>query len=282
MLISATLTTAQNWRPALLLSLFVMVVATTSCATGHRSAHAIAAEHGFRKTLANGTRWQHVVFEKEVAAAENASLRVYIEGDGKPWLDGRYPAPDPTPDYALAMALMALDPGPAIYLGRPCYFGMTDSPACEPRLWTSARYSEEVVASMAGVIRRYQNELQISHLVLIGYSGGGALATLLTAELGGDIVLVTIAGNLDTDAWTSSRGYLPLSESLNPVDSVAALAETQQLHLIGGRDEVVPPAVTRSFTRHLGDKSTREYPEFDHRCCWVDAWPAILGTIPDT
>ena len=281
MLISARLTSATNLRPALLLSLLVMVFATTSCVTGQTGANAIAAEHGFRKTLADGTRWQHVVFEKEVAAAEHASLHVYIEGDGKPWLDGRYPAPDPTPDYALAMALMALDPGPAIYLGRPCYFGMANSSACEPRLWTSARYSEEVVASMAGVVRRYQHELRIANLVLIGYSGGGALAALLAAELGGGIVLVTVAGNLDTEAWTNSRGYLPLSESLNPVDSVATLAETRQLHLIGGRDEVVPPVVTRSFTSHLGDQSTREYPEFDHRCCWVDAWPAILGTIPD-
>jgi pimeloyl-ACP methyl ester carboxylesterase len=44
---------------------------------------------------------------------------------------------------------------------------------------------------------------------LIGYSGGGALATLI-AERRGDVAwLITIAANLDLAAWIRSRGIAP-------------------------------------------------------------------------
>ena len=77
-------------------------------------------------------------------------LHVYLDGDGTPML-GSYPAADPTPRDPLVLDLMALDSTPSIYVGRPCYHGLSGAP-CSPSLWTSGRYSEPVVASMAAGI----------------------------------------------------------------------------------------------------------------------------------
>jgi pimeloyl-ACP methyl ester carboxylesterase len=177
---------------------------------------------------------------------------------------------------------MTTDPAPAVYIGRPCYFGLATSANCEPAQWTSERYSAAAVASMREVIEGYLQRLAPSEVVLIGYSGGGALAALLAAELGPRVALVTVAGNLDTTLWTTLRGFLPLTGSLNPKDRAERLGANPQVHLVGGQDAIVPLAVTRSFTGQLGlePEPLREYPAFDHRCCWLQIWPDVLAEAP--
>ncbi len=227
----------------------------------------------------SGKAFRHLLIERSAVTAATTDsanggswLHVYIEGDGIPWIDHRYVSADPTPSKPLALALMAADDSAAIYLGRPCYFDTRD-PHCQPLHWTGGRYGEAVIGSMAAVLLDYCDR----RLVLIGYSGGGVIAALLARRLPCAAALVTVAANLDIDAWTQLHGYLPLAASLNPaqLDSGAALA---QLHFSGGKDSNVPAATARRFFEKNRLRPSI-YPHFDHQCCWVQQWPGILAEI---
>ena len=200
-------------------------------------------------------------------------LHVYLDGDGTPELAG-YPAVDPTPREPLVLDLMALDGGPAIYLGRPCYHGLADRASCVPALWTSARYSDTVVASMAAVARRVIAARDVERVVWIGYSGGGVLAALLARRMPETVGLVTIAANLDIDAWSDARGAPRLVDSLNPASQPALPPGVRQRHYAGGRDELVRPAITRQGVGPGAELVV--VADYDHRCCWVTLWPDVL------
>ena len=240
----------------------------------------VAAESNFNRKLVSGELFEHVVYESHLDNIEKGTLKVYIEGDGLPWYRGRSPSGDPTPGEPLALRLMAQDLTAAIYIGRPCYFGLNHSSNCTSTIWTFARYSEEVIASMNRVVKQYQEILGITKVVLIGYSGGGVIATLMAKDINLPTFLLTISANLDIDAWTTSRGFLPLDESLNPVDFIEQLQDIRQLHLIAVEDKTVPPFVTRLYTDKLPRLSSRQYPNFDHKCCWVSLWRQILRESP--
>lgn len=233
-----------------------------------------AARQGMARRVVAGEPFRHVVYERRGATPAADTLHVYIEGDGRPWLYGALVATDPTPRNAYALTLMAADPRPSLYLGRPCYFGLHDEGACDGRLWTSARYAPEVVDSMAAALGRLLAERGHPEVVLVGYSGGGALAVLLADRVAGVRGVVTVAANLDTDGWTARHGYLPLEGSLNPMAS-ARLEGIPHVHLGGAEDTVVPGDMIRAFARRHGGRY-RILDGFDHRCCWRDNWPGLL------
>jgi hypothetical protein len=250
------------------------------CSTPQHGAHQLALEAGFVRDVHTGTHFEHLVYSSHLATHAAEELHVYIEGDGTPWTNGRYPSADPTPRRPLALELMRDDPAPAIYLGRPCYFGLSSSGQCSPEYWTFKRYAPEIVKSMASVIQYYQEKYQARGIVLIGYSGGGTLAMLLSRELQGNVFVLTVAANLDTDLWSEQRGFLPLKGSLNPMDYRADTAQIPQLHLAGLQDEVVPVEVTQSYAATLEPDYFRYYPTFDHSCCWLELWPEIIAEGP--
>ncbi|WP_414683398.1 lipase family protein, partial [Methylophaga sp. UBA5088] len=143
-------------------------------------------------------------------------LTIYIEGDGLAWLNRRKISSDPTPVDPLVLKLAVHDKQ-AVYLARPCQYVKSDR--CDKKLWTSARFSTEVVESMNQAVTELKNQFQASSLRLIGYSGGGAIATLLAAERNDVDQLVTVTGNLDTTAWTEMQHISALTDSLNPADA---------------------------------------------------------------
>ncbi|MES1943959.1 hypothetical protein PC39_07589 [Salinisphaera sp. PC39] len=243
------------------------------CASLPERVDAFAEAQGLERRVVAGDGFRHVVYARE-ADDTPRSLHVYIEGDGRPWLHGVLASADPTPRTPYALALMGRDPRPAIYLGRPCYFGLADEPGCEPRLWTDARYGPEVVASMAAALDGLLAERGWPAVMLVGYSGGGTLAVLLADRVPGVRRVVTVAGNLDTDAWTAAHGYRPLAGSLNPM-TAARLAGVEHLHFAGAADANVSPGIARAFAeRHGGRVQVVE--GFDHRCCWRERWPGLL------
>lgn len=206
-------------------------------------------------------------------------VHVYLEGDGQPWIDGRWPAKNPSSRTMTALRLMALDPHPSIYLNRPCYGYLTMPPHCTEELWTNARYGPEVVAAMAFALGELANRHPNKHWVLIGHSGGGTLAMLLAGRLQNVVAVVTLAANLDHRAWTEALGYLPLDRSLNPVDQSALPARLIRWHFAGGKDTQVPAQiVARAAEWDKGSTFFLE-PEFDHSCCWQTIWPEILRNL---
>lgn len=223
--------------------------------------------------------FRHRIYARPAAPERrNEPAIVFIEGDGLPWIDGGARiADDPTPRHALALDLLLKTRAPAWYLTRPCYNGLMDA-RCTPSIWTGARYSKEVVASMTAALRSYARSQNVARILLIGYSGGGALAVLMAPHLDNLAGVVTIAANLDVTAWTATHGYLPLNDSLNPADE-PPYSKAPAIHLIGERDTTVPAStLTRYFETHPGEEAWR-YENFDHRCCWVERWPELFERV---
>jgi hypothetical protein len=206
-------------------------------------------------------------------------LHIYLEGDGSPWRHRTIIMPDPTPRSPLMLKLMAIDPHLSAYLGRPCYNGTSNDPGCDHSLWTSGRYSKAVVQSMAAAIRSLAKRLQVSELWLLGHSGGGTLAMLLAAEVQAVTKVVTIAGNLDTDAWTDFHNYTKLYSSANPAKLPALRETVTQWHLLGGRDRVIPTALVRDAIARQKTAQTFMLPGYSHGCCWSQVWPTVLEAL---
>lgn len=221
-----------------------------------------------------GDPFTHTVFQR--LPGTDGSLHIYIEGDGQPFVTSAEAAQDPTPQRTPMRDLLQRDPAGGLYLGRPCYFGTAASPECHYRYWTSARYSEEVVASMARVARRSAANRP---LILIGHSGGGTLAVLLAERLPNVVAVVTLAGNLDVAGWAAHHGYTPLDESLDPACRPPLPAHILQLHAVGGRDTVVPEFLTLGRQNELPPGSICRLPQFDHSCCWKRRWAAVIKAI---
>lgn len=257
----------------------LLSLALSGCTTPAQRYDDYAASLGFNSELVETARFRHRIYSN-VRDGRN-TLHVYLDGDGTPWVRGRWIASDPTARNPLILDLMRLDKSPAIMLGRPCYHGVGRSSVCHPRFWTSHRYSEEVVDSMAKALKAWLKDNDVQRIVLVGYSGGGVLAMLLAPRIERHVaLLVTIAANLDIDAWNAYHGYPPFEGSLNPADDLESLPDIEQLHLAGGEDEIVPAFIVSEFAARGRRSRTIEYQEFDHGCCWVDIWPEVLSRMP--
>jgi pimeloyl-ACP methyl ester carboxylesterase len=213
----------------------------------------------------------------ETSSAAAPRLHIYFEGDGTPFLRRDLIAADPTPRTPLTLGLMEADSQRAVLLGRPCYHGLMEG--CDPSLWTVGRYSEAVVASMAAATQRLIDRGGFERVIIIGYSGGGVLALLVADRLRQVDAVVTVAANLDLSAWTRLHGYSPLAGSIDPARTPALRPDLRQLHLTGEADDNVPPSLQRALVERVPGAEFRSVPGFDHRCCWVAAWPAQLEAI---
>lgn len=213
------------------------------------------------------------------------TLRVYIEGDGLAWLDRHTVSRDPTPRTPLALELAALDPAPLIlYLARPCQYVVGEQRRnCFPQVWTSARFSEPVVRDLNAVLDEVKARTGAERLELVGYSGGGGLAVLLAARRRDVAGILTLAGNLDHRAWTSLQGISPLVDSLNPADEAIRIAQIPQLHVAGGEDTVIPPAIARGFVAREPSDTARclVMPGVGHVSGWSGEFPKLLDLFSE-
>jgi pimeloyl-ACP methyl ester carboxylesterase len=250
----------------------MMLAVLQGCATPAQRADRFAAEQGYRRVLLQGSGFTHVAYLKGTPGLSRP-LHVYLEGDGSPWRGGRA-AKYPTSRDPLMLKLMALDSSDSVYLGRPCYHGLNTSENCEPKWWTSHRYSEPVRDSMAAALLNLYSEEQ--PLVLLGHSGGGALAMLMAERLPNVRAVVTLAANLDIHAWTRRHDYPLLHGSLNPADRPPLPGNIHQLHLAGGRDDNVPAEFIQRVAAQQLNAEYRLLERYDHTCCWHEIWPEVL------
>jgi hypothetical protein len=117
----------------------------------------------------------------------------------------------------------------------------------------------------------------------LGQGGGATIAALLAAQRSDVLTLRSVAGILDTDAFSDVHGQPHARQSLNPADFAEKLRSVPQVHFIGGQDEIVPPAVLNSYLQKLGDLSCVDYmliQEASHDSSWVDKWSELLKTKP--
>lgn len=211
------------------------------------------------------------------------TLVVYIEGDGLAWYSATQVSSNPTPSDAVALRMALAHPGPeaVAYLARPCQF-VSDAP-CDARYWTDARFSEEVIASTSDALDHLLRQSASNRLVLVGYSGGGAVAALVAARRTDVAALITVAGNLDVQGWVQHHRLTPLRRSLDPVSALHALAHVPQLHWVGGKDRTVPATLTLDLARRLQGSvpmDVRVLADLDHGCCWAQEWPTLWQRWP--
>lgn len=236
-------------------------------------------------TRAAGWRWETIpagAFDLAVAVAPRLSsnvLTVYLEGDGFAYVRANQPALDPTPTDPVALRLALADPtGGAAWISRPCQYAQARG--CNASYWTSARYAPEIVDSVMIAIDTLKRRSGSSRLVLVGYSGGGAVAMLIAARRSDVAQVITVAANLDVGYWTERDGLAPLTGSLDPVQYAPQLGSLPQLHLTGAADRTVGTDVVRAFVSHLPRNNAAqvvELPDFNHTCCWARDWPALYS-----
>ncbi|HTV80425.1 MAG TPA: alpha/beta fold hydrolase [Steroidobacteraceae bacterium] len=243
-----------------------------------RRADDMAAEGALTPLILQGAGFVHFAYQR--IRSDDDGLTLFIEGDGSPWTGGgRTVAADPTPHAPIALALAAATPGSVLYLGRPCYFGARTDRACEPRWWTSDRYSEAIVASLAAAANRFIAQHPVRRVILVGYSGGGTLAVLMAGRVPQVTAVVAVAANLDPQEWARRHHYLPLTGSLDPALQPPLPVALPQWYLVGDRDVNVPYAASSRYLDRLPREDIWHFAKFDHRCCWVEAWPETYGRI---
>lgn len=226
-----------------------------------------------------GAGFVHAVFEPATRGDPDGDTAafVFFEGDGRPWTaQGMQPSADPDPRHAVALELATAQQ--ATLLGRPCYHGHAGDPDCHAALWTSGRYSDPVVESMAAALRQVIATRTSRPLVLVGYSGGGALALLVADRVPEVRAVVTLAANLDLEAWTRYHGYQPLADSLDPL-AARTLRPGCEIHIAAARDTVVPPSLVKAGAARRPGASFRIEPGVDHACCWRSRWKALLAGL---
>lgn len=242
----------------------------------------LAAMAQWQSTLIPAGRFRLLTLHP--APVRASELAVFIEGDGYAWADLRTPSADPTPHNPVALRLALAEsrrPGgrTSAYLARPCQFDPAGTPKnCSTDDWTQARFSGEAVAAMNMAVSQLKHMFSAERLVLVGYSGGGAVAALVAARRTDVTLLVTVAGVLDHDAWTRAQGVSPLTGSMNPAGQWQALTKTRQVHLVGGRDTQTGRAAVQPFVDRFnpGQKPVViDVPDFSHACCWVENWPRL-------
>lgn len=243
-------------------------------------ANVLAASGGWESNRISAGRFELVAYTP-VSIRQDDMLTVYIEGDGFAWLSASQPSLDPTPRDPLALRLALAHPeGNVAYLARPCQFVDATRTRCPQRYWTDARFAREVIDASSEAIDEVMGRFGATRLILVGFSGGAAVAALLTVNRQDVERLVTVGGNLDHQAWTEFHRVHPLSGSLNPADHIEELESVPQWHFVGGEDDVMPPALVRAFVSRFSSPQiarTHVEPEFDHHCCWVEHWPRLLS-----
>ena len=275
----------KNRSPVLFIFLAFIFCILSSCVAPFDQYTKNAANYGLEQNTLETTFYEHIYYSNSgtIPWKNKNRLHIYIEGDGSPWIDGNWIALDPSPRNPVMLNLMSLDDSPAVLLGRPCYHQDTRQSQCDSKLWTSARYSKNVIESMASAITALQKKHKFKEVVLFGHSGGGVIATLIAnlqhQQPPNISAIITLAANLDTDAWTTNHGFLPLEQSLNPALLPPSNSKSLQIHLYGGLDDVVDHTLLNQYFFDRPNLISEVYSEFDHSCCWASIWPNTLHML---
>jgi pimeloyl-ACP methyl ester carboxylesterase len=273
-------------RPALTTLLTLALSACAVAAPSERRANAdrIAAAGALAPLTLQTEKFD--LHARLKAGGASDTLIVYIEGDGFAWKRIGERSEDPTPLNPLALRLAAMDDAPSVaWLARPCQFtGGEAARGCTGELWTGARYAEAVIAASNDAIDMLKRKAGADRIALVGYSGGGVVAALAAMRRGDVVWLKTVAAPLDTTAFTTHHKVTRLAGSLNPADHAERLASLPQTHYAGARDDVVPPAINRSFLTRLRETrciTLEELAHANHHDGWEKAWADIGAKTPD-
>ncbi len=191
-------------------------------------------------------------------------VHVYIEGDGHAFDARGMPTHNPTPRGTMLRRLVASDSSSnVVYMARPCQFVMSD--ACSVTDWTSGRFSQDIIDSMVGALKKIVGSAPV---VLVGYSGGATVTGLIIQNYT-DINVqkwVTVAGVLNHADWTEYFGDKPLSDSLN----LNVLPVVNQVHYVGTHDKIVPITLSKKWVTGKDLRILDNYSHGDFESLQID------------
>jgi len=271
-----------NYLAIWIISLCLSACSYTSPITRQFDADQLAVSKEWQREMLTTTPFELVSY-MPAKITSNDVLTVYIEGDGFAWQNSRRPSSDPTPHNPVALKLALQDPNKSVaYLARPCQYqkGLEKSLFCDQVFWTNKRYAPEVIEASEQALTQLKNIYNAKELVLVGYSGGAAVAALLAAQRDDVIKLITVAGNLNHQAWTEFHNVSPLIGSLNPVDVQKQLQTISQIHFVGKDDKNIPPKLVHDFIASYDSDELANLivvPGQSHNCCWQDIWPSLIS-----
>ncbi len=248
----------------------------------NENAQQIANTHGFQKQLIKTNPFILTSYQKFQTPLE--PLIVYIEGDGRSVTATQQISSNPTPidPMALKLAVLHTNAANVAYLARPCqYTPFYLDNACHPRIWSHARFSEQVIQSMDKAIEKLKEKVGAKEIHLIGFSGGAAIAVLVAARRNDVVTLRTVAGDLDHTLLSQYHNTPPLQDSLNPRSAIPQILTLPQYHFAGKEDVVVPPFVSEIFVneiRKLGSSCAKRMvlEDVTHHKNWEKYWPSLL------
>jgi len=270
-----------NYEPCLVVLLIVLLSGCIGVATlvdrdlsYHKIAKSAKFERAYLKTeyftLAACYRFQK----------PGESVNIYIEGDGNAWMSHGRISNNPTPRAPLVLKLATIDESANVaYLTRPGQYLEQEDLNVKPCYWSDKRFSEEVIVSMNDAVSKLAQLAQTDKINLIGYSGGAAIAVLISTRRNDIVSLRTIAGNLDIEAVSKYHNVSPLTGSLNPIDFAQKIKGLPQRHFIGLKDTIVPSSVAESFVARMGDKDYSRITEVSgatHSKGWTKYWKELL------
>lgn len=215
--------------------------------------------------------------QKITTVCKNEDVKIYIEGDGLAWVTRSRISDDPTPLYPLAFSLMMRDTSPCkVYIARPCQYIKEKN--CENKYWTSHRFNTNIIQSFGEALDSLKQTHKNSSFTLVGYSGGGAITALLASKRKDVSMLITVAGNIDTDVWVKKHGISPLDGSLNPADYAATLQNIPQHHLIGEDDTIIPKEIFFSYLSKFEhkEKVNHSLHKATHNSGWEESYTQFL------
>jgi len=268
-------------RSIQLLLLFAGAALSGCAPDRNEHANAIAEQAGLERSSTKTTSFRITTFSR--LTRPDQPLYVYIEGDGYAWRSISQPSLDPTPRKALGLSLAAIDPASnVLYIARPCQFTpLSSDPNCTMHFWTDGRFAPEVIASIDQVIDHFAVNGQQIHLV--GYSGGGAVATLIASSRSDVKTLRTIAGNLNVASFNTFHGVSPMPDSLDPINMAWQLADLPQEHFVGEADKVVPRSLAEDHVKALGSTQCAKItvaPGAGHETGWIEFWRTVVSSLP--
>lgn len=186
------------------------------------------------------------VWEKE-GIEKGKPLRIYIEGDGNP---------NPSDKIALYYAEQD-ETQNVIYLGRPCQWSEDKICKSKPEIYKEQRFHPEIIREVEEVVLYLKDKYKSPEIELIGYDGGATIALDLASQMNIDRV-ITIAGILDTNAYSRHNDLSEMPDAQNPADKLSVLADVKQIHYVGSEDEITPRRVAERFIAKMQNPKSAE------------------------
>lgn len=269
------------WQPFSFVKLPIILFALTclvACNTiedRQNRGLSIASEAGWHASTIAADKL-HLTSFSPLDTIPNDTLVIFIEGDGLVANQDGVISNDPSPNNPIALKLAIAHPESNVaYLARPCQY-QVDRERCSSIYWTTHRYSDEVVSAFNRAISQLKYERKAKNIIIVGYSGGGTIAVLVAARRNDVSKIITVAGNLDTSAW-SRRNQVSLTGSLDPMTVVQSIRHIPQNHFVGSHDANIQPSDTRAFVSLANSEGIKSIvvPGYDHSCCWVNGWKTL-------